>query len=231
MEEVGDKATKVIIKTDQEPSIKYLVKDIIDTRPEGQTVPEESPVKSSGSNGRVERGIQGLEGQLRALLMAFEGRIGREINAKEPVVTFMPEYAAYLMNRREVGKDGKTAYERSKGKKATVLGIEFGEKLLYKVKPKDKNEKINPRWEYGIFVGVRRRSGELWIAIKDQVFAVRSVRRIPIESRWSEDCVKWVNRAPWNRYKGDEYADGEVPEKGYGRESGAPAYDKQYGIY
>ena len=116
--------------------------------------------------------------------MAFEGRIGRDINAKESVVTLMPEYAAYLMNRREVGKDGKTAYERSKGKKATVLGIEFGEKLLYKVKPKDKNEKINPRWEYGIFVGVRRRSGELWIAIKDHVFAVRSVRRIPIESRW-----------------------------------------------
>ena len=39
--------------------------------------------------------------------------------------------------------------------------VEFGEKLLYKVKPKDKNEKINLRWDYGIFVGVRRRSGEL----------------------------------------------------------------------
>ena len=33
MEEVGDRSTKVIVKTDQEPSIKYLVKDIIDTRP------------------------------------------------------------------------------------------------------------------------------------------------------------------------------------------------------
>ena len=60
-------------------------------------------------------------------------------------------------------------------------------------------------------IGVRRRSGELWIAVKDKVFAVRSVRRIPVEDRWSEDCVKWVNRAPWNRYKGEEYADGEVP--------------------
>ena len=75
MEEVGDRATKVIVKTDQEPSIKYLVKDIIDARPEGQTVVEESPVKSSGSNGRVGRGIQGLEGQLRAMLIALEGRL------------------------------------------------------------------------------------------------------------------------------------------------------------
>jgi hypothetical protein len=48
-----------------------------------------------------------------------------------------------------------------------VLGIEFGEKLLYKVKIKDKLEKINTRWEFGIFVGVRRRSGELWVAVTD----------------------------------------------------------------
>ena len=212
MEEIGDRSTKVIVKTDQEPSIKYLVKDVIDARPLGQTVVEESPVKSSGSNGRVERGIQSLEGQLRALLLAFEGRIGREVNAKEPIVTFMPEYASYLLNRQAVGKDGKTAYERCKGKSTKVLGIEFGEKLLYKVKPKDKNEKINSRWEFGIFIGVRRRSGELWISIKDQVIAVRSVRRIPKEERWCEDCVKWVTRAPWNRYKGDEYADGDVPD-------------------
>ena len=213
MEEIGDRATKVIIKSDQEPSIQYLVKDVIESRPEGQTVVEESPVKSSGSNGMVERGVQGLEGQLRVMLLALERRIGRELSARESIITFMPEYAAYLMNRKEVGKDGKTAYERCKGKKATVLGIEFGEKLLYKVKAQTKQEKINSRWEYGIFIGVRRRSGELWIAIKDKVFAVRSVRRIPIEDRWGEDSVKWVNRAPWNRYKGEEYADGDLPEE------------------
>ena len=213
MEEVGDKATKVIIKSDQEPSITYLVNDVVATRPEGQTCIEESPVKSSGSNGRVERGIQGLEGQVRVMLLALEGRLGKSLSAREPIVNFMPEYAAYLLNRKEVGQDGKTSYERCKGKKATVLGIEFGEKLLYKVKPKDKQEKINSRWEYAIFIGVRRRSGELWVAVKDSVFAVRSVRRIPVEERWNEDCIKWVNRAPWNRYKGDEYADGEVPEQ------------------
>ena len=100
------------------------------------------------------------------------------------------------MNRREVSKDGKTSYERSKGKRATILGIEFGEKLSYKAKPKDKQEKINTRWEYGISVGVRRKSGEIWISVGDKVLGARSVRRIPVEDRWSEDCVKWVKRAP-----------------------------------
>ena len=32
-------------------------------------------------------------------------------------------------------------------------GVEFGEKLLYKVKPTVKLEKINSRWAFGIFVG------------------------------------------------------------------------------
>ena len=84
----------MIVKSDQEPSMQFLVKDIIESRPEGQTVSEESPVKSSGSNGIVERGIQALEGHLRLLLLALERRLGRELSAKEPIVTFMPEYAA-----------------------------------------------------------------------------------------------------------------------------------------
>ena len=165
-------------------------------------------------------GIQGVEGQIRALLLALEARTAVKINPRMPIVTFLPEYAAYLVNRLEVGKDGKTAYERVRGKKATVLGIEFGEKLLYKVKIKNKLEKINARWELGIFVGVRRRSGEVWVAFKGQVISVRSVRRIPEEERWSKDCVEWVDRVMWNRYKDDEGADGDVPE---GVPAGEPA--------
>ena len=66
--------------------------------------------------------------------LALEGRIGKEIDAEACVVTFMAEYASFLLNRLLVGKDGKTAYERNKGKKATVLGLEFGEKVLFKGK-------------------------------------------------------------------------------------------------
>ncbi len=64
------------------------------------------------------------------MLMAFEERIKRKLDAREPVILFMPEYAAYVINRREVGADGKTAYERCKGKKVKCLGVEFGEKIV-----------------------------------------------------------------------------------------------------
>ncbi len=77
-------------------------------------------------------GVQGAEGQVRVSFLALQGRIGRKLDAQERIVNFVPEYAAYLMNRLEVGKDGTVAYDRAKGKKPTVLGVEFGEKLLYK---------------------------------------------------------------------------------------------------
>ena len=123
----------------------------------------------------------------------------------------MPEYAAYLLNRLNVGEDGKVAYERVKGKKPTVLGVEFGEKILYKVHVGTKLQKIKARWEYGIFVGVRRRSNELMISTPAKILFVRSVKRLPLETRWSEDSVRWVRWAPWHRYKDAEDADGDVP--------------------
>ena len=147
------------------------------------------------------------------MLIAFEDRVQMKLSPKEPVVQFLPEYAAYLMSRLEVGKDGKTAYERVKGKAGSVLGLEFGEKLMWKTRMGEKQAKIRARWAYGIFVGVRRKSGEVWVATEDGgIQKVRSVRRIPVEDRWGPDCVGWVRHLPWNRYSGDEQADGDVPE-------------------
>ena len=153
--------------------------------------------RSSASNGVVERAAQALEGQIRVLLLALERRIGRKVDPTEAVVAFMPEYAAYLLNRMEVGKDGKTSYERCKGKAATVIGLEFGEKVLWRKKKADKMAKLRSRWSYGIFVGVRRKSGEMWIATKNgEVVKARAVKRIPSEDRWSEDCANWVKHTP-----------------------------------
>ena len=206
----------VILKSDQEPAIKCLIKDLVLERgdePGCRTMVEESPVGSKGSNGLAEKAVQEIEGQVRAIKLALEGRIGQKVDAESRIVAFMAEYAAYLFNRLSVGKDGKTPYERNKGKKATVMGIEFGEKLLYKKKAQSKADKINPRWEYGVFVGVRAKSGELWIATLDGIVKAGSARRIPVQARWSADSVNWVRFVPWHLYKDHTGADGDIPEE------------------
>ena len=80
--EVGDMDGQIIIKNDQEPSIQYFIKDLVESRESGRSHLEESPVKSSGSNGVVERGVQGVEGHIRAIFLALQGRMGRKIDAK-----------------------------------------------------------------------------------------------------------------------------------------------------
>ena len=49
-------------------------------------------------------------------------------------MTWIAEYSALILNRFEVWKDGKTACERSTGKKGKLMGLEFGEAVLWKRK-------------------------------------------------------------------------------------------------
>jgi hypothetical protein len=126
---VGFKTGDIVLTTDQENAIKFLVKVLVAERggePGHKTLVEESPVQSSGSNGVVERAVQSVEGQVRVLKMVLEERIGAKVPASHGVVTFLAAYSAYLLNRLEVGKDGNTAWERSRGKSGNVMGIEFG---------------------------------------------------------------------------------------------------------
>lgn len=215
IEECGDKDRPIIIKTDQEPAIKFLVDDICVARTGAQTIVEQAPRGSKGSNGVVERAVQSMEQYLRTLKSALDERVGVRIDVRHPVLTWLCEYAGYLMNRLEVASDGKTAYERNKGKPTEVLGLEFGEKVLWKFRGKgNKMEKINARWGHGLFLGVRARSTELIVVDQEtkQVNYVRTVRRIPEEQRWSAANLEWVMAVPWNRGQDDSDADGEAPE-------------------
>ena len=60
------------------------------------------------------------------------------------------------------------------------------------------------------------------IACADGLYFVRSIKGIPIESRWGRDCIDWIKLAPWNRYKDAEDSDGEVPD-GIPIEEGTPS--------
>ena len=54
--------------------------------------------------------------------MGLQERLGGMIDARERIIAFIPEYAAYLMNRLDRGENGEVPYERVKGQKPTVLG-------------------------------------------------------------------------------------------------------------
>ena len=56
------------------------------------------------------------------MLLGLQERLGRRIDARERIVAFIQDYAAYLVNRLNKGLDGTVAYERIKGERLN-LGI------------------------------------------------------------------------------------------------------------
>jgi hypothetical protein len=212
MNECGDKDREVIVKSDQEPAIQFLIDDICTNRTGAKTIKEASQKYSKGSNGVVERAVQSVEQCLRTLKSAMDERFGVQVDVRHPVLTWLCDYTGYMMNRMEVARDGKTPYERVKGKKAEVIGLEFGERVLWKHPPGRTMDKISARWGQGLFVGVKAKSNELIIIDGDtkEVKMVRTVRRVPEEQRWKAEYLEWVEAVPWNHGKGDQEADGDM---------------------
>ena len=184
--ECGDKDQDVILKTDQEPAIKFLVDDVCVNRTGARTIKECARQGSKGSNGIVERAVQSVEQCLRTLKSSLDERMGVNIDVLHPVLTWLCEFVGYMVNHMEVASDGKTPYERVKGKRSEVMGLEFCEKVLWKYHPGKRMAKFDARWGYGLFLGVRSRSGELIVVDgeRKEVKYVRTVKRILEEQRW-----------------------------------------------
>ncbi len=113
----------------------------------------------------------------RVLRSALEERWKVKIPPEHAIWTWLVEYGTWLLNRLEVGKDGRTAYERSKGKKARLLGYEFGEGVLWKgAKAKGDRRKLE-LLEDGIFLGMQATTGEMIVGTKEGVHRTRSLKK------------------------------------------------------
>ena len=65
--------------------------------------------------------------------MALEDRIKRRIPSTHPVMSWMVEHVATVLNKYKVGADGKTAYQRIHGRRIGERVAEFGERILYHI--------------------------------------------------------------------------------------------------
>ena len=147
LEKFGHSA-KVCVKTDQEPALMDLVKAVKYKR-KGETIVENSKVYDSQSNGTAERAVQSIEGLTRTLKMALERKINQKIPCSHPLVTWLVEHVADVMNKYNVGKDGRTAYERMRGKKYHGDMIEFGRRVLHMSPGKHQGGSMKERWSEG----------------------------------------------------------------------------------
>ena len=189
--------------------MKSVIDAVIRARGNTPTMPEHSPARSSGSNGVVERGIKEVQGQLRAMKSALDARVGVDVRGTSNILPWMVEYASVLINRYVVGKDGKTAYERLRGKKSKMLGFEFGERVHFRRIPlQGRLGKLDSLWQTRLFVGYRTQSGEYMVANSEGAYKTRTMKRMPETERWDKSRIEGmplevqVERRRWERRRG-----------------------------
>ena len=91
-------------------------------------VPELTHPGESASNGRAERSVRTLEEQVRTMLTALEARIHMAIPSSHPILGWVVQHAAYILNKYQHGIDKGTPFARLHGKETSEKLVEFGKR-------------------------------------------------------------------------------------------------------
>ena len=146
-----------------------------------------------------ERPLVERAGQARTLTGALEHRIAVKVPLDARILCRLVEFAAYLMNRCDIGSNGKTPLHRLHGRKDNTPFLEFGEKMWYMPAKPARGGKWEPRFSPRFFVGMLNSLSEAVVAT-EQGSAIKTraakVRRIPDSERWNADRILGMQAVP-----------------------------------
>ena len=200
IEELGHK--KIILKSDGESAIVALKRRIKHILPLN-VVLEESPVGDHQANGEIEMANQLVQGQFRVMKCGFESRIGTKLVGTHPLVPWLLIHAADTLNRYVKGEDGRTAYQRVKGRAFRTPVTEWGECVLYCRLASAGENKFDYRWDEGVWLGVKDNSGEAIIGTSKGVVKARDWKhQATHQERWNTDVILGVKGTPWEPVPG-----------------------------
>jgi len=186
----------IILKSDAENAIVAL-KEAAGRLLGGRVIPEHPPKGESQSNGRAEEAGKTVRGFTRVLKEQIEENIDKELAPGDPIVQWMVRWAAMLCSRYLVGKDGRTAYERRRGRKCRVPALPFGEKVWYKElrASSERKNKFDSEWKEGLWLGHARKSNEVVIGTYDGVVRAWAIRRRS-DDPWDSKLIKGMRGTP-----------------------------------
>eukprot|EP00973_Karenia_brevis_P064143 8913014-Karenia_brevis.AAC.1 len=120
------------------------------------------------------------------------------VEGGDTITMWMIRWAAMMISRFSVGRDGRTAYERRKGRKCPIPVVPFGELVWYKEirRQKERDNKFSSEWMEGIWLGHSRSSNEILIGTDAGVVRAYAVKRMSEDKRWSAEAIKSMKGTP-----------------------------------
>ena len=197
---LGD--TRILLKTDQEPSIVCAQRAIQDLKPD--IIPINSPVGESASNGRIENAIRRVQEKMRTLRHQLEKGIGQTIPDQSAIMAWLAKWSAELISKYAPGDDGKTPYERIRQETCKVPLVPFGEAIMYLPMKTAKASKGTPARKPGIWLGVIERTEETIVGTENGVVKCRTVSRMAEGEQWNRERVLRMRGSPWEPVPGKQ---------------------------
>ena len=147
------------------------------------------------SNGLIENAVMLMRGIIRTIKCHIESKTQEPLSDNSPVMPWLVEHAGCILSRCQKDRDGKTPFERLHGKKPTQEFVPFGEKVLARRVTTEPMNRMNPRYQYGIWLGMRNISAECFIGNAEG-------RRLEPRDRWEREAINNVIEVPWRMTDG-----------------------------
>ena len=135
---------------------------------------------------------------IRTVKCHIESRTQEPLNDDSTVTPWLVEHAGCSQK----GRCGRTPFERLHSKKPTQEFVPFGERVLARQITTDQMNRMNPRHQYGVWLGMRNNSAECFIGNADGVFRARELRRLELQDRWETEAISSVIGVPWRMRDG-----------------------------
>ena len=147
------------------------------------------------SNGLVENALMLLRGVIRTTKCHVESCTQEEPREDSPILPWLVEHAGSILSRCQKGRDGRTPLEP------------FGEKVLARPISSEPLNRMNPRYKFGVWLGVRDNGAECFVATAEGVFRAREVRRADHQDWWEKEAINNVIGVPWRIADGKRTVD------------------------
>ena len=204
---------KILVKSDQEFAIGDLLESVAKARLPAETIIEAAPKGDSRANGHAERGVQTAEECVRVGMLDLEQAIGAKISVHDVVFAWLVRHMTDAHSKFHIGADGRTAYERLKGKPYAGIMLPFGEAVLHRVIGKVQGGDMRERWMDGVFLGRTHESDEaLVMTMEGDVVRARSVTPREENIKVTKEMLLKLKTYPWEGL-GTISHESELPER------------------
>ena len=192
------------LRSDGEPAIKALLAVVAAElkKHNVRVVPDQTPKGDSQAGGLQETTVKAVKDKVRCIWHQACELHGVPAGLKHLVLAWCVRYAAQLLSRNVVGKDGKTAWRRHTGRYQFPRPLmPWGEKVWFieggaKMKPGDQQAK----WTEGIFLALVDRTSEYIIGTPAGCVKSNNAKRMQTGDAKDGELFKSIQGMPWRMH-------------------------------